>query len=103
MSRKRLKPDDRKGQILQAAIQVASAPGGWSRLTREAVAREASCAEGLVSNYFGTMICFRRTIMRAAIANEVLPVIAQGLASGDTSASKAAPELKRRALELLAG
>ena len=103
MNKKRLLPDDRKDQILKAAIKVAARPGGWARLTREAVAKEADCAEGLPSKYFGTMVAFRRSIMRAAILAEELGVIAQGLAAGDKCAQKADPELKARALNTLAG
>ena len=76
MTKKRLHPDDRKQQILTAAIKVAGRPGGWGKLTRDAVAKEAGCAEGLVSKYFGTMIAFRRSIMRAAIQARNLAVVA---------------------------
>ena len=103
MTKKRLLPDDRKQEILNAAMKVAGRPGGWSKLTRAAVAKEAGCAEGLPSKYFGTMISFRRAIMRAAIGAENLAVIAQGLATGDKCAQKAAPESKARALNTLAG
>lgn len=103
MTKKRLLPDDRKLEILNAAIKVAGRPGGWSKLTRDAVAKEAGCAEGLPSKYFGTMVSFRRAIMRAAIGAENLAVIAQGLAAGDKCAQKADESLKRKALETLAG
>lgn len=101
MTKKRLHPDDRKQEILNAAIKVAGRPGGWGKMTRDAVAREAGCAEGLVSKYFGTMIAFRRSIMRAAIQARNLAVVAQGLAAGDTNAQKAPPELKAAAVETL--
>ena len=101
MTKKRLPPADRKQEILNAAIKVAGRPGGWGKLTRDAVAREAGCAEGLVSKYFGTMIAFRRSIMRAAIQARNLAVVAQGLAAGDTNAQKAPPELKAAAVETL--
>ena len=112
MTKKRLHPDDRKQEILNAAIKVAGHPGGWGKLTRDAVAKEAGCAEGLVSKYFGTMITFRRSIMREAIRLAELgstpaaiyhSVIAQGLAGGDKCAKKADESLKRKALETLAG
>jgi len=103
MTKKRLLPNDRKYEILMAAIAVASRPGGWSKLTREAVAREAKCAEGLVSKYFNTMSQMRRAVMRSAVLTENLAVVAQGLATGDENALKAAPELKSRALNTLAG
>lgn len=97
----RLKPDDRKLQILRAALIVASKDGGWFKLSRQAVAAEAGCAESLVSRYFGTMVCFKRTVMRAAIHNKILPVIAQGLACKDETAQKASPELKNDARNTL--
>lgn len=97
----RLKPDDRKLQILKAALVVTSEPGGWSTLTRKAVATQAECAEALVSKYFGTMTDFRRTIMRAVIHHEILEIIAQGLAAGDVHAKKASDALKLKALETL--
>lgn len=98
----RLKPDDRKTEILTAAIKVAGQPGGWSTLTRESVANEAGCAVGLVSRYFGTMICFKRAIMRKAVVDADLAIIAQGLATRDVNAIKADPEIKRQALATLA-
>lgn len=103
MKKKRLLPADRKDEILAAAIIVAARPGGYSRLTRAAVAKEAQCAESLPSAYFGTMINFKRTVMRAAVKSGNLSIIAQGLATGDKSAQKAPPELKTAALNSLAG
>lgn len=100
---KRLPANDRKQQILNAAMKVAGRPGGWAKLTRDAVAKEAECAEGLPSKYFGTMVNFKRAIMRAAITAENLAVIAQGLAAGDKCAQKADERLKKKALATLAG
>jgi AcrR family transcriptional regulator len=103
MTKRRLLPNDRKYEILTAAINIAANQGGWSKLTREAIAKEAQCAEGLISKYFGTMTQMRRTIMRSAVMTDNLSIIAQGLAAGDTYAKKADPDLKARALETLAG
>lgn len=100
---KRLKPADRKQEILDAALRVASTPGGWAQLTRASVSVDADCAEGLVSRYFGTMAAFRRAIMRAAIVSKNLAVVAQGLAAGDPNAQKAPSELKAAAVKTLAG
>jgi AcrR family transcriptional regulator len=100
---KKQKPDDRKYQILTAALAVAERPGGFSKLTREAVAKEVGCAESLISRYFGTIPSFKRTIIRSAILTENLAIIAQGLAIGDPHAQKADESLKRKALDTLAG
>lgn len=112
MTRKRLHPDDRKREILTAAIRVAARPGGWSRFTRNEVAQEAQCVDSLISLHFGTMINFRRSVMREAIRLAEIgnapvamfdSVIAQGLATGDKCAQKASGEVKARALASLAG
>ena len=103
MTKKRLHPADRNNEILAAAIKVAGKPGGYSKLTRAAVAECAGCSEGLISKYFGTMISFKRAIMRAAIQDSNLSVVAQGLAAGDKCAQKAPSELKAAALNTLAG
>lgn len=103
MSRKRLQPDDRKYQILTAALELATTPGGYKRLTRKAIADRVGCAEGLVSRYFATMPQMRRTVMRSAVLTENLHIIAQGLADGDPHAAKAPADLKARAIATLSG
>lgn len=97
----RLHPAERKQQILTAALTVAARPGGLSKLTRATVAAEAACSDAAVSQYFGTMAEFKRTIMRAAIKAEILPIIAQGVASGDKTVLKASPYLRGRAIATL--
>lgn len=97
----RLEPVLRKEQIIDAALQEATRTG-YMNMTRDGVATAAGCAPRLVSYYFGTMPTFRRTVMRAAITFEVLPVIAQGLIMKDRHALKAPPELKAAALAEIA-
>lgn len=91
----------RKDSILNAALIVAGRPGGWWNLTRELVAKEAGCTDGLVSRYFGTMTDFRRTIMRTAIARKDLQIIGQGVACGYPHAMRADLELRKAALNSL--
>lgn len=103
MTRRRLLPNERKTELIEAALKLAERPGGWSKLTRRQVAEAGRCTEGLVSMHFGTMTDFRRSIMRAAIVRENLSIIGQGIASGDPTANKAPSPLKTRALSHLAG
>lgn len=93
--------DERKSQILNAALRVAERPGGWTNLTRLAVAKEAGCSEALPSVYFGTMKQFRRAIMREAIRVGNHKVIAQGVVSHDTVAMKAPADVRQAALATL--
>ena len=100
--RRRLEPEDRKRQILVAAVKLAEIYG-YTNVTREAIAALAECAPGLVSAYFGTMLRMYRAIMGEAIKTENLPIIAQGLVLGDTRARKAPEDVKRRAAMSLLG
>lgn len=92
---------ERQGQIVTAALKVAERDG-FSKVMRDAVAREAGCSTSLIFNYFKTMPQLRRAVMRAAVASGNLKVIAQGLALKDPRAISAPPELKERALASLA-
>lgn len=96
----RLKPNDRRDQILDAAIHVAEREG-YARMTRDQIADHAGVATGLVSHYFGTMPQLRRTVMRHAVIRENLIVIGQGIAAGDLHALKAPYEVKQDAMRAL--
>ncbi len=94
-------PTLRRAQILQAAMAVA-VKVGYQKATRGMIASEAGITGGLITHYFGTMTQLKRALMRAAIQNETLEIIAQGLANGDDHARKAPAELKTKAATLLA-
>lgn len=89
-----------KERLTAVALKLA-ASSGWRTLTREKIAEKAGVSTGIVSYRFGTMNELRRTVMRAAIAQEVLPVVAEGLALGDRFAKAAPPELRQRAVASL--
>ena len=86
--------------ILSAAVRVAVVRG-YRHMTRAEVAAEAQCSEAQVSAILGTMTALRRACMGAAIANEVLPVIAQGLAAGDARARGAPLRLREAAAQAI--
>lgn len=97
MTRERLAPDVRKENLIVAALAVAKRDG-FSSLTRASIANEAECSTGLVTNYLGTMPQLKRTVMRAAITNEVVEVVAEGIALRDKQALKAPDALKKKAI-----
>jgi AcrR family transcriptional regulator len=92
---------DAKKHILTAALRLATAKG-YLRITRDEIATTAACATGLVSYHFGTMTCLRRDVMRAAVRERNLPVLAQGLVAGDPHARRAPDEMKCAALAAVA-
>lgn len=96
MTKRRLDPDVRSAQILSAAVTLAKRRG-FSRLTRDAIAEEAGVSVGLVSNYLGTMDDLRNEVMRRAVVEEILPIIAAGLAEGNRIALRAPASLRHRA------
>ena len=74
---------------------------GYSNIKRSDIAAAASVAEGLVSLYWGTMTQLKRAVMRRAVAEGNLVIIAQGLAGGDGQARKAPESVRREALDRL--
>lgn len=86
----------RHDEILAAALRLAC-DVGYTHVTRDDIALAAGCSPALVSEIFGTMVSLRRAMIRAAIANEVLAVVAQGLALRDPHALRAPQELREMA------
>lgn len=98
--KKRMKPADRRAQILDAALAVAR-EGSYVTMSRGEVAQGAAVSEGLLAHYFGTMPQLRRAVMCHAVATGDAAVIAQGLVARDPHAKKAPQELKEKAAEYL--
>ena len=86
--------------VLESAAFVAQRDG-FTNITRDAIAKKAGVSSGSVSHSFGTMIKLKRSVMRYAIQNELLEIIAEGLGIKDKTAMKIGSELKQRALATL--
>lgn len=97
MKTKRLKPDVRKDEIIAAALLLASSTH-YTRVTREAIAAAISIKGPAIQYHFGTMGQLRRELMRAAVKQRVLNVVAQGLLSRDEHAEKADEGLRQEAI-----
>ena len=95
MTRERLKPDERRARILDAALGVAEREG-YHTLRQRDVAAAARCSMSLIHWYWGGLPAMRAAVLARAIEREHLPVVLQGLAMRDPVAL-AAPELLRRA------
>jgi AcrR family transcriptional regulator len=95
------KPVDRRTSILNAAMRM-SRVYGYQKTTRKDVAGAAHCSEGLVSAYFGTMTQLRRAVVRAAIDQKDLAILAQAIAAHDKHAAKIPDGLRIAALVSLA-
>lgn len=96
----RLDPKVRREQILAAAVTLAK-KHGYSRITREAITQAAGVSPRLLNYYYSTMEQLKRDVMRYAIKNKVLEVIAQGLVAKDPHALKVPEDVKRLAVATL--
>jgi len=100
VSKTRANPKLRRIHILNVAVDMAKT-AGYNRITRDKIAEGAGVSMGLVTHYFGTMSQLRTAIMRRAVKQGILEIIAQGLANGDDHAKNAPVELKMEATALL--
>jgi hypothetical protein len=98
--RTRANPELRREHLLNTAIILATRTG-VHRLYQKDVANEAGVSMGLITKYFGTMKKLRRTVMRAGIQREILPIIMFGIVNGDPIVRKISTELRTRAIECL--
>ena len=101
VKRLRLEPSERADNILAAAVAVALRDG-FRGLTRDQVAAEANSSVGLIYTYYRSMDALRDEVMRVAVRDKHLDIVAQGVAGGNLIAARAPAELRRAALQTLA-
>jgi len=75
----RLKPRDRKQQIIDAAVESAILNGGCKALTRENIAVLAKCSVGLINHYFGTIELLKEEVIKKAISSAIPMLIAEAI------------------------
>lgn len=96
--RARLTPEARKEMILQCALAAAELKG-FTNFSSGDVASAADCGHPLVYHHFHSMDNLRREVMKLAIKQRNLTVIAQGLANKDPVAATVSDALKAEALK----
>lgn len=77
----------RTREVLAAGLALAEQKG-YQVVTRDDLAAAADLSAAHVSGLFGTMHQFRRALMRCAIHQKRLQVIAQGMAVKDPNCAK---------------
>lgn len=91
---------DRDDRILTAAVELAKGIG-YQWITRDQVAEAAEVSAGTVNNAYGSMVGLKRAVLRHAVDNAIVEIIAQGLADGHEIARGAPADLKARAAALM--
>jgi hypothetical protein len=92
----RLAPKDRADALLSVALRLAAADG-WRTLTHDRVAIAAGVSRALVIARLGGADQMRRSIMRAAVRERCVCVVAEGLCLGSPQARGADEALKKAA------
>lgn len=100
MTGKRIDPDERKQQILDAAIKLAKQVG-YHSITRDGVAQELGISHGLINNYFNTIEQLKKEVIKKAIEEQILEIIAQALGMGDKQILKISKDIKDKVLKFL--
>ncbi len=95
---RRLKPEMRRLEILAAATTVALKTD-YRLMTREQIAEQAGITGPTVHHYFGSIAGLKKAVMRAAIRDGTLEIIAQGLLGKDPQAMALSSKVRRLALE----
>jgi len=96
-NRTRMAPDTRRLQLIEAGLAVAEHVG-FVGMTREQVAGAAEVSPALINQYFDGFEAFKSDVMRLAILQESLQVVAAGIVTGHPTALRADENVKRRAL-----
>lgn len=102
MTHTRLDPKRRTDELLAVALRLAAA-NGWRTLTHADVAQAAGVSPGLVVARLGTKTSMLRDVMRAAVREGVVAVVAEGLAVSDKQAMRADEQLRERAAQWVRG
>lgn len=95
MKRSRLSAEDRKKQILACALKVSETIG-YKNINRYHVSEKINVSDALITNYFKTMANLRKQILKLAVEEENLIVLAQAIVFKDAKMLKISKILKQR-------
>ena len=98
--RLRKKPEERKKELLQNAIEL-SIEHGYIYITREMLANYSDVSEALINNYFGTIDNLKSEIVLEAIKEEIPQIILQALVLNDPLATRITPKIRKKAARYL--
>jgi len=96
----RINPKHRQKLILDAAVKLSSMIG-YENITRDAVAEIADVSSPLVGKYFGRMSELKNAVIREAIIQENVQIIAQGIISKNTYTKRINVKLRHKVIEYL--
>jgi AcrR family transcriptional regulator len=100
-TRIRMTPQERAQQVLEVAVKLAT-KRGLRQVTRGEIAEAADCSAGLVTKYLGGRQEMQTAIVKAAIKQRIVPIVATAIADRYPAALRAPEDLKAEAIAYLA-
>lgn len=95
-----MKPNLRRDQIMEAAIQL-SLSHGYRTLTRVNVAIASRSSEGTVSRYFLTTANLKKEVLKEAVKREILPILVENLSDESEDRIELTPELQQKVVDFI--
>ena len=93
---------ERTAEMLRAALDLANVTS-WQALTHDSIARKAGVSASLVKVRLGSIATVRQAVMREAVKQRVVRVVAEGLAVRNRTARRADASLRAECGEWVAG
>ena len=80
--KRRMKPVDRSGEILAAAVTLAG-EGKLYSMSAHQIGKQSNCSRSLVHQYFNSMTNLRNKVIDFAIRSNIESILAQAIAAND--------------------
>jgi AcrR family transcriptional regulator len=96
MARERLTAEERKSQIIDAALKLGIKKGYYCLTIRE-IEEASGVSRSLISYHF-TIDELRKAMVKKAIAEEIRPILQQALSIKDRAVRKLSVKLKKELL-----
>ena len=93
-------PEQRRGYILEAAIELAR-QDGYLNIRKEGIAARCGIGAGTVHSAYGSMADIRNDVVRVAIERGIISILADALAQKHPLARNAPDHLKAQAVASL--
>lgn len=97
---KRTEPDNRRAELLEAAVELAKEVG-YRHVTRALIAARCDVCETMISRYHSPMSALRAAIVREGIRRGIIEIIAEAVMEGDPQALKLPKATKDRVFDFL--
>ena len=90
----------RREQYVQKALRLAKRDG-FNRINKVSIGEEIECSDALLYNYFKSVEELRGEVMKRAVCQKFVPIVAAGIAGGYRVALECKEGLRNEAIEYM--